>query len=66
MDVLRGASAERSIRSDVQTRAPVEFPIDSEGVGIIMWLPADIRAELVAIHLLLEGGDDGEEGEEDS
>jgi hypothetical protein len=31
-----------------------------------MWLPADIRAELVAIHLLLEGGDDGEEGEEDS
>jgi hypothetical protein len=46
-------------------RAPVEVPIDSEGVGIIMWLLADIRAELVAIHLLLEGGD-GEEGEEDS
>jgi hypothetical protein len=46
-------------------RAQVELPIDSEGVGTIMWLLADIRAELAAIHLLLED-DDGEEGEEDS
>ncbi len=31
-----------------------------------MWLLADIRAELGAIHLLLEGEDDGEEGQENT
>ena len=42
-------------------RSPVELPIDSDGVRTIMWLLADIRAELVAIHRLLEDDDDGEE-----
>lgn len=42
-------------------RSPVELPIQSEDVRTIMWLPADIRTELVAIHRLLEDDEDGEE-----
>jgi hypothetical protein len=40
-------------------RAPVELPIDSEDVRTIMWLLADIRTELVAIHKLMEDDEDG-------
>jgi hypothetical protein len=42
-------------------RPAAELPIDAEVVGISMWLLADIRTELVAIHQLLAEDDDGEE-----
>jgi hypothetical protein len=47
-------------------RSPVELPIDAEGVGIIMWLLADIRAELVGIHMLLKDENDGGETDQNS
>jgi hypothetical protein len=42
-------------------RPSAELPINDEDVRTIMWLLADIRAELVAIHRLLEDEEDGEE-----
>jgi hypothetical protein len=47
-------------------RTSVELPIDVEDVRTIMFLLADIRSELMAIHGLLKDGDNGEESEEKS
>ena len=47
-------------------RPSIEIPIDREDVRIIMWLLGDIRTELVAIHVLLEGEDYGEEADPNS
>jgi hypothetical protein len=45
-------------------RSSVELPFDSEDVRTIMFLLADIRTELVAIHVLMMDGDDGEEADQ--
>jgi hypothetical protein len=47
-------------------RVPVDLPFDSEDVRTFMFLLADIRTELVAIHVLLMDEDDGEEADQNS